>query len=103
MVYFDTSHKSGGKDSPTLSAWEEITSNKWILQAVKGYKLEFKVQPQQSHRPQTVENRHQLRLISEEEQKLLEKGAIQVEDEDKAGFYSRWFLVPKKDGQMHIQ
>ena len=70
------------------------------MQAIKGYKLEFKDQPQQSHRPQTVETSHQSRVISEEVQKLLEKGAIQEVSENEDGFYSRLFLVPKKDGQM---
>ena len=47
-----------------------------------------------------VETRHQLRTISEEMQKLIEKGAIQEVSENEEGFYSRIFLVPKKDGQM---
>ena len=38
--------------------------------------------------------------MSEEVQKLLEKGAIQEVSEDEGGFYSRLFLVPEKDGQM---
>lgn len=62
--------------------------------------MDFKDQPQQSHKPQTVETRQQSKLISEEVQKLLEKGAIQELTEDEEGFYSRLFLVPKKDGQM---
>ena len=93
-------NRLAGRTAVHLPAWEKITSNQGTLQAVEGYKLEFKDQPQQSHRPQTVETRHQLRAISEEIQKLLEKGAIQEVSEDKEGFYSRLFLVPKKDGQM---
>ena len=89
-----------GRTALHLPVWEKITSNQWTLQAIKGYKLEFKDQPQQSHRPQTVETSHQSRVISEEVQKLLEKGAIQEVSENEDGFYSRLFLVPKKDGQM---
>lgn len=89
-----------GRTALHVPAWEKITSNQWTLQAIKGYKLDFKDQPQQSHKPQTVETRQQSKLISEEVQKLLEKGAIQEVTEDEEGFYSRLFLVPKKDGQM---
>jgi hypothetical protein len=83
-----------------MPALEKITSNQWTLQAVKGYELDFKDQPQQSHRPQIVETHHQSRIISEEIQKLLEKGAIQEVSEEEEDFYSRLFLIPKKDGQM---
>ena len=66
----------------------------------KGIQVGLQDQSQQSHRPQTVETRHQSKLMSEEVQKLLEKGAIQEVSEDEGGFYSRLFLVPEKDGQM---
>ena len=89
-----------GRTALHLPAWEKRTSNQWTLQAVSGYGLEFKDQPQQSHRPQTMESRYQAKAISEEIQKLEEKGAIQEINNDKDGFYSRLFLVPKKDGQM---
>ena len=89
-----------GRTALHLPAWEKITSNQWTLQAVSGYRLEFRDQPQQSHRPETMESRHQAKAISEEIQKLEEKGAIREINNDKEGFYSRLFLVPKKDGQM---
>ena len=84
-----------------MEAWEKITSNQWILQVVSGYKLEFIAQPHQSHRPVSVETGRQAQLVSGEIGKLLEKGAIQeVRGDTQEGFFSRVFLVPKKDGQV---
>ena len=39
-----------------FSAWETITSDKYILQAVKGYKIEFidNVGPRQTHLPREI-------------------------------------------------
>ncbi len=45
------------------------------------------------HSNPTVEAYHQARAISEEIQKLAEKGAIQEVSDDKEGFYSRLFQL----------
>ena len=93
--------KLAGRTALHMEAWEKITSNQWILQVVSGYKLEFIAQPHQSHRPVSVETGRQAQLVSGEIGKLLEKGAIQeVRGDTQEGFFSRVFLVPKKDGQV---
>ena len=48
-----------------MAAWNKITSNQWVLQAVSGYRLEFTSQPQRSHRPMTVQSGHKAAVISD--------------------------------------
>lgn len=50
--------------------------------------------------PVTSSQDRQVRAITEEVQRLLEKGAIQEVSSQEEGFFSRLFLVPKKDQQM---
>ena len=93
--------KLAGRTAEHLEAWKKITSNQWVLQAVSGYRLEFTSQPQQSHRPMTVQSGHKAAVISDEIGKMVEKGAIQeVKGRTTDGFFSRLSLVPKKEGQM---
>ena len=82
-----------GRTASHLASWREITSNPWVLQAVSGYRLDFRAQPYQSYRPVTVEQDWQLTRI-------LENGTIEEVGPRKDGFYSSLFLVPKKSGQM---
>ena len=93
--------KLAGRTAEHLAAWKKITSDQWVLQAVSGYRLEFTSEPQQSHRPVTVQSGHKAAVISEEIGKMLEKGAIlEVKGTMTDGFFSSLFLVPKKEGQM---
>ena len=63
--------------------------------------LKFTSQPQQSHRPVTVQSGHKAAVISDEIGKMVEKGAIQeVKGTMTDALFSRLFLVPKKEGQM---
>lgn len=62
-------------NSCTSASIGEITTNQWT---VRGYRLEFRYQLQQTHRPQTVEGR--------------DFAGPEV-SEDETGFYSRLFIV----------
>ena len=55
-----------------LQNWQKIMSDQWVLQVVRGYKLELLTTPTQKSPPQTLVagNHH---LISEEVQKLMAK------------------------------
>ena len=93
--------KLAGRTAEHLAAWKKITSDQWALQAVSGYRLEFTSEPQQSHRQVTVQSGHKAAVISDEIGKMVEKEAIQeVKGTMTDGFFSRLFLVPKKEGQM---
>lgn len=81
-------------DSPS---WEKITSDHYVLEAIKGYRMKFTAHPQQSHSPTTVtvESGEHARAISEEVRKMVEKGAVtEVKSQTEEGFVSRLFLVP---------
>lgn len=77
--------------------WSKISQDQWI----RGYKIEFLSSPIQTVRPTgAILSDSQLVLVREEIEKLLTKGAITKVSQETPGFYSRLFLVPKKDGGM---
>ena len=82
--------------------WQKVTNNKWVLSLVKtGYRIPFIERPplsvdpiffQQSLSPQ----------LEEEVASLLQKGAVEEIHPVSLGFYSRIFLVPKKNGKVRL-
>ena len=82
--------------------WQKVTNNKWVLSLVKtGYRIPFIERPplsvdpiffQQSLSPQ----------LEEEVASLLQKGAVEEIHPVSPGFYSRIFLVPKKNGKVRL-
>ena len=68
----------------------------------QGYRLPFRRRPRVVRSPifTTVANQLQAQTLQMEPSTLLEKGKIgEVERSDRqAGFFSRYFLIPKKDG-----
>ena len=82
--------------------WQKVTNNKWVLSLVKtGYRIPFIERPplsvdpiffQQSLSPQ----------LEEEVASLLQKGAVEEIHPLSPGFYSRIFLVPKKNGKVRL-
>ena len=85
--------------SRSLGAWQEITSDSWVLEVVKGYHLELATQPVQSAPVPSgpIPQRQQL-LIGMEIGELLQKKAVELVAPSEDQFVSRIFLVPKKDG-----
>ena len=68
----------------------------------QAYRLQFRCRPRVARSPifTTVANHLQAQTLQMELSTLLEKGTIgEVESSDRqAGFFSRYFLIPKKDG-----
>ena len=90
LGFANTTHtgQTGRENSRALGSMERITSDQWVLQAVSGYRLEFTSQPQQSHRPMTVQSGHKAAVISDEIGKMVEKEAIQeVKGRKTDGFF----------------
>ncbi|CAM4708193.1 unnamed protein product [Leuciscus chuanchicus] len=84
-------------------AWAKLPGvSKWVLNIIKrGYSLQFRRRPRRYvARVETTVKTEVAHLLRAEVAKLLSKGAIeplsQVQSE--GGLYSRYFLVPKKDG-----
>lgn len=82
--------------------WERCGVSNWMLKTItKGYRLQFASTPPSfsgvlHSRPQGKE----ALILQEEIEALKSKGAIRVvpPEQCQAGFYSRYFLVPKKGG-----
>lgn len=74
--------------------WEEITQDSFVLQAVRGYKLDFHERPTQAKEPPGVVPDNKIDITVD---KLLRSGAIGscTYEEDK--FLSSFFLVQKPD------
>src|SRR4029434_7970548 len=74
----------------------------WVLRTItKGYVLQLaRPPPPFSGVIQSVVQREQSHFLREEIVSLLRKEAISVvpPEEENAGFYGRYFLVPKRDG-----
>lgn len=93
----------GGRLKYFVKEWEKITNDQWILSVLKqGYKLEFQNFPPSTGIRQTRANAKNTHILLEEVQKLLQKRAIEPVPyaEIQEGFYSTFFLVPKKTGDL---
>ena len=81
-----------------LPAWNLITKDQAVLSVIQGYKIPFKNPPVQGKHPTQSMDRSQSKLIDQEIQELLEKGAMSQTSSTNGEFLSNLFLVPKKDG-----
>ena len=96
-------HSSYSSREPTRSwkvtkkNWEILTKDRWILETVQGYSIEFIAEPHQDMKAHPPHNPQDETLsILEEVSYLLQKGTLgPVEQtETQEGFYSNVFLVP---------
>ncbi len=86
-----------------LTAWKLLPNiSHWVLQTIrKGYQIQFGSRPSRFMGVLSTEVALQQVLALEQEIKaLLEKEAIEYvpHSNRETGFYSRYFIVPKKDG-----
>lgn len=97
--------KIAGRLQQFFSAWETITSDKYILQAVKGYKIEFidNVGPRQTHLLREIGlNAQECDIVVQEIDKLLNKGVVIESQHENGEFISNIFLRRKKDGNYRM-
>ena len=80
--------------------WALIIRDRWVLDTVKGYHIEFHTTPHQTWRPQPPQMSQSWEDIMQTElQKLIAKQAVtEVTMQVEGVFHSTLFLVPKKDG-----
>ena len=89
-----------GRTRVHLENWRKITSDQWVLEVIQGYRLELTGSPEQTHIPSSETDRRSANLISDEVQSMLDKGAIHSVQQDAGkGWFSRIFLVPKREGK----
>ena len=96
-----TSQFRAGNLGNRVNEWGKITSDLFILEAVKGYRIDFLCDPVQP-KPRVTRpvGSDQEALISQEVQELLSKNAIEEVVYHPQEFISNIFLVPKKNGKM---
>ncbi|XP_026102951.1 uncharacterized protein LOC113074342 [Carassius auratus] len=89
-----------GAGTLQINYWRECTQSRWVLRTVQnGYRLQFATSPPQFKGIIYSQVRGALvHVLQEEITSLLNKKAIRVvpPEESHNGFYSRYFLVPKK-------
>ena len=92
----------GGRLAHFQNLWGEITEDSWVLSVVrKGYKIPFVNKPFLSPTPIFLQQTESLAL-EEEVNNLLLKGAVEKIEPKGPGFYSRIFLVHKKNGKLRL-
>ena len=93
----------GGRLANFAEKWEEITDNKWVLSVVRNrFRIPFIKIPPLSSVPIRMSQSSSL-FLREETENLLNKWAVErVQNPGTPGFYSRIFLVPKKNGKLRL-
>ena len=92
----------GGRLAHFAQNWAKITDNEWVLSLVrKGYKIPFLKRPILSPDPVFFQQPLSQQL-EEEVASLLSKGAVEEIIPECPGYYSRIFLVPKKNGKLRL-
>ena len=92
----------GGRLAHFAQNWAKITDDKWVLSLVrKGYRIPFLKEPILSPDPVFFQQPLSQQL-EEEVASLLSKGAVEEIIPECPGYYSRIFLIPKKNGKLRL-
>jgi len=93
---------TAGSVSNHLNYWQTITSDRYVLNIVKGYNIEFQSVPSSYARQDSAishrADKNSEKLLSEEIYKLLVSRVIEKCTPDQGQFLSPVFLVTKTDG-----
>ena len=82
-----------------MTNWRVLTRDRWVLNTVQEYLIEFTSCPYQTNRPHPPQySKAQNELIKSEILDMLQEETITKIREVQTGFHSNLFLVPKKDG-----
>ena len=90
-----------GRLTNFLSFWQSITQDHWVLSVIReGYHLDFARPPPPTVVRATVLRGEKQSALLDEVGELLGKCAIEpiAPGQENEGFYSTYFMVPKKDG-----
>jgi hypothetical protein len=91
----------GGRLQLFSSFWIKEVNDIWVTDVVtKGHSIEFKTKPSLSQKVRwtIIHDPQKSQVLAEEIQSLLEKDAIEPVDPLSPGYYSTFFVVPKRDG-----
>lgn len=93
----------GGRLIYFLENWGKITDDQWVLSVIRdGYKLEFLDIPMNTRVKYTSVPAKNQEILDMEVKELLQKHAVEYVplNDIQNGFYSTFFLVPKKTGDL---
>jgi hypothetical protein len=94
----------GGRLTQFQEFWVKYCSDQWVVELISlGYAIEFSSTPPPFSRIRETQVRlSQIPVLENEISKLLKKRAIELVPlgDEKDGFYSTFFLVPKKSGEL---
>ena len=88
-----------------MHAWEEITSDPFILDAATHCHIEFDVLPSSEinkTKPNFTFNKSEQLIIDAEIKKFLQKGIIKLSASEQGEVISPIFITPKKDGSSRV-
>ncbi|KAI8511561.1 hypothetical protein Bbelb_106610 [Branchiostoma belcheri] len=82
-----------------MKNWERISTDRWLLQTVRGYRIEWESTPVQFVQPVTnISGEDRAKVVDEEVHSMLEKGAVVQVEPCEGQYVSTIFLVPKARG-----
>lgn len=91
-------HKAGNLKH-CFPAWQKLTSDHYILNVVKGLRIEFKVQPKQAFIPKQYNfNNAEIKIIDDKIKEFLKAGIIESATHTAGEYISNIFIRPKKNG-----
>jgi hypothetical protein len=93
-----------GRLKQFVTRWQQITSDREILQTVSGCTIEFESGdlPVQTRPRKSVFNKSQSIAVDHEIEKLIKKHVIESCEPENGEFISNIFLVPKKNGEFRM-
>ena len=99
IVKRESQRPVGGRLTHFATNWEKISNVPWVQETISGSRLEFRCIPQQGSRPGRMHlDPEKSQVLSQEVENLAVKEAIQLVANDREGYTSPIFLVPKSDG-----
>ena len=91
----------GGKIQHFYENWSRLTSDKWILNVICGYNIEFENTPtgiQNKEPKELVFNSDETNMVQREIEKILQKDIIHSVTNVRNQYISNIFVRPTKDG-----
>lgn len=83
--------------------WKSVTSDELILSSITGFKIPFRTVIHQNQQPSEPSwSNSEMEVITEQINKLLQKGAIRKCSAENGQFISRIFLTSKPDGSSRL-
>lgn len=92
-----------GRLSLHIEQWQSVTTDEFIINTIKGYKIPFTGPPKQFQEPHIIKcSKSEESKLDEAVSKLLRSGAISHSQNEPDQFVSNIFAVPKSDGGVRL-